>query len=210
MPAYLHSYGRQICEQMRKLFDVVHESCRTGLRKPDPKAYMQMLVALKLDKDPECVVFLDDIGGNLKSAKEVVRPRKVPYLITISVETAGLQRNLYGSGNCRVFRRFRWKLQVCMGKYCVFSPLHACAASCSNHSKRYSLPAMTQDSGPYSLAQLNIFTFLILVPIRGQILTEIMQFQLYDWCFVVQGISTIKVQDPSAAIKELETLLSFP
>jgi hypothetical protein len=51
---------------MKALFDVVHESCKTGARKPSPAAYSGVLEALKLSGSPQAAVFLDDIGTNLK------------------------------------------------------------------------------------------------------------------------------------------------
>ena len=48
-------------------FDVVIESAKEGLRKPDPRIYR--LACERLGVAPEESVFLDDIGLNLKSAK---------------------------------------------------------------------------------------------------------------------------------------------
>jgi non-heme chloroperoxidase len=48
-------------------FDVVVESAKEGLRKPDPRIYR--LACERLGVAPEEAVFLDDIGLNLKSAK---------------------------------------------------------------------------------------------------------------------------------------------
>jgi putative hydrolase of the HAD superfamily len=48
-------------------FDVIVESSRTGLRKPDPAIYE--LVCRELDVRPEAAVFLDDLGVNLKPAR---------------------------------------------------------------------------------------------------------------------------------------------
>ncbi len=48
-------------------FDVVVESAKEGLRKPDPRIYR--LACERLGVSPEEAVFLDDIGLNLKSAK---------------------------------------------------------------------------------------------------------------------------------------------
>ena len=49
------------------LFDVVVESSKAGVRKPDPAAYQ--LVLDQLGVPAEEVVFLDDLGINLKPAK---------------------------------------------------------------------------------------------------------------------------------------------
>ena len=51
------------------LFDHVIESARIGLRKPDPRIY-QMMVE-KLDVDPKACVYLDDLGVNLRPAREM-------------------------------------------------------------------------------------------------------------------------------------------
>jgi putative hydrolase of the HAD superfamily len=48
-------------------FDVVIESSKTGLRKPDPRIYE--LACQQLEVEPDEVVFLDDLGINLKPAR---------------------------------------------------------------------------------------------------------------------------------------------
>jgi epoxide hydrolase-like predicted phosphatase len=48
-------------------FDVVVESAREGLRKPDPRIYE--LVCARLAVTPDQAVFLDDLGANLKPAR---------------------------------------------------------------------------------------------------------------------------------------------
>ena len=50
-------------------FDVFVESAVVGLRKPDPRIYA--LLCEKLGLEPSCVAFLDDIGRNLKPAREL-------------------------------------------------------------------------------------------------------------------------------------------
>jgi putative hydrolase of the HAD superfamily len=50
-------------------FDHVIESARIGLRKPDPKIYRMMVEALGVD--PNRCVYLDDLGVNLKPAREM-------------------------------------------------------------------------------------------------------------------------------------------
>ncbi|HKP64647.1 MAG TPA: HAD family phosphatase [Polyangiales bacterium] len=52
---------------LRGEFDVFIESAKVGLRKPDPRIYH--LACSALDVPPNDVVFLDDIGGNLKAAR---------------------------------------------------------------------------------------------------------------------------------------------
>jgi putative hydrolase of the HAD superfamily len=49
------------------LFEVVIESARAGIRKPDPRIYRMVCEALEVE--PEDAVFLDDIGVNLKGAR---------------------------------------------------------------------------------------------------------------------------------------------
>ena len=48
-------------------FDVVVESAREGLRKPDPRIYE--LTCERLAVPPTDAVFLDDLGVNLKTAR---------------------------------------------------------------------------------------------------------------------------------------------
>jgi epoxide hydrolase-like predicted phosphatase len=54
---------------LREHFDVFIESCVEGMRKPDPRIYQ--LACRRLEVDPSQAVFLDDIGTNLKSAREL-------------------------------------------------------------------------------------------------------------------------------------------
>jgi putative hydrolase of the HAD superfamily len=51
------------------LFDHVIESAKIGLRKPDPRIYEMMLEALGVA--PQNCVYLDDLGVNLKPAREM-------------------------------------------------------------------------------------------------------------------------------------------
>jgi putative hydrolase of the HAD superfamily len=51
------------------LFDHVIESAKIGLRKPDPRIYQLMIETLKVD--PKACVYLDDLGVNLKPAREM-------------------------------------------------------------------------------------------------------------------------------------------
>jgi putative hydrolase of the HAD superfamily len=53
--------------ELPDLFDVVIESSLEGVRKPDPRAYD--LACERMDVGPDEVVFLDDLGINLKPAK---------------------------------------------------------------------------------------------------------------------------------------------
>ena len=53
--------------QAMALFDVVIESSKAGVRKPDPAAYQ--LVLDELGVEPAEIVYLDDLGINLKPAR---------------------------------------------------------------------------------------------------------------------------------------------
>jgi putative hydrolase of the HAD superfamily len=53
--------------ELLDLFDVVLESSRLGLRKPEPAFYD--LACERLDVKPDEAVFLDDLGVNLKPAR---------------------------------------------------------------------------------------------------------------------------------------------
>src|ERR1019366_3954619 len=47
----------------------VTESAKIGLRKPDPRIYRMMVEALGVD--PRACVYLDDLGVNLKPARDM-------------------------------------------------------------------------------------------------------------------------------------------
>ena len=49
-----------------ELFDVVIDSCRVGLRKPDPRIFRLALDRLQVA--PELVLFVDDRPGNVAAA----------------------------------------------------------------------------------------------------------------------------------------------
>jgi putative hydrolase of the HAD superfamily len=55
--------------EVMALFDHVIESAKIGLRKPDPRIYQMMIEALGVD--PGRCVYLDDLGVNLKPAREM-------------------------------------------------------------------------------------------------------------------------------------------
>ena len=61
--------GRREASPTADWFDVVVESAVEGLRKPDPRIYR--LVCERLDVPPKAAVFLDDLGANLKPAREL-------------------------------------------------------------------------------------------------------------------------------------------
>jgi putative hydrolase of the HAD superfamily len=55
--------------EVMALFDHVIESAKIGLRKPDRRIYEMMTKALGVD--PKCCVYLDDLGVNLKPARDM-------------------------------------------------------------------------------------------------------------------------------------------
>ena len=55
--------------QVLALFDFVIESSKVGIRKPDPRIYQ--LACQQLGVNPQEVVYLDDLGVNLKPAKQI-------------------------------------------------------------------------------------------------------------------------------------------
>jgi putative hydrolase of the HAD superfamily len=55
--------------EVMALFDHVIESAKIGLRKPDPRIYRMMIEALGVN--PKRCVYLDDLGVNLKPAREI-------------------------------------------------------------------------------------------------------------------------------------------
>ena len=68
------------------LFDVVVESAKLGTRKPNRDIYEKVIS--EMDMAPEDLVFLDDIGKNLKAAKAL-------GIQTIKVETGKPQRAIH-------------------------------------------------------------------------------------------------------------------
>jgi putative hydrolase of the HAD superfamily len=55
--------------EVMSLFDHIIESAKIGLRKPDPQIYRMMVDVLAVD--PTACVYLDDLGVNLKPAREM-------------------------------------------------------------------------------------------------------------------------------------------
>ena len=55
--------------EILSLFNHVIESSKLGIRKPDPRIYALMCEAL--DVDPARCVYLDDLGINLKPARQM-------------------------------------------------------------------------------------------------------------------------------------------
>ncbi|XP_077008977.1 bifunctional epoxide hydrolase 2 isoform X2 [Tamandua tetradactyla] len=62
------SLAQLMCE-LRPHFDFLIESCHVGMTKPEPQIYKFLLDTLKVN--PNEVVFLDDIGANLKPARDL-------------------------------------------------------------------------------------------------------------------------------------------
>ena len=56
-------------ERVMSMFDLVIESSKIGLRKPDPRIYH--LACQELSIQPNEAVFLDDLGVNLKPARQL-------------------------------------------------------------------------------------------------------------------------------------------
>lgn len=68
--AIRNANGRSIyVAEVMALFDHVIESAKIGLRKPDPRIYQMMTAALGVD--PKNCVYLDDLGVNLKPARDM-------------------------------------------------------------------------------------------------------------------------------------------
>jgi putative hydrolase of the HAD superfamily len=55
--------------EVMALFDAIIESAKIGLRKPDPRIYRMMVEMLGVN--PAACVYLDDLGVNLKPAREM-------------------------------------------------------------------------------------------------------------------------------------------
>lgn len=60
---------REDIAEVLALFDVVVESSRAGVRKPEPRFYE--LACAELEISPSEAVFLDDLGINLKPARQM-------------------------------------------------------------------------------------------------------------------------------------------
>ena len=64
-----HSGRSLYVAEVMALFDHIIESAKIGLRKPDPRIYRMMTEQLNVD--PKDCVYLDDLGVNLKPAREM-------------------------------------------------------------------------------------------------------------------------------------------
>ncbi len=70
LPAIGSRSGRSLyVAEVMVLFDHVIESAKIGLRKPDPRIYQMMVETLKVN--PKRCVYLDDLGVNLKPARDM-------------------------------------------------------------------------------------------------------------------------------------------
>jgi putative hydrolase of the HAD superfamily len=61
--------GGVALDEVLALFDVIIESSKAGVRKPDPRFYRMACDAVGVE--PQETVFLDDLGINLKPAREM-------------------------------------------------------------------------------------------------------------------------------------------
>jgi putative hydrolase of the HAD superfamily len=86
--------GRSIyIAEVMALFDRVIESAKIGLRKPDPRIYRMMVESLHVD--PRACVYLDDLGVNLKPAREMgmttIKVANAPQAIAELEKATGLE-----------------------------------------------------------------------------------------------------------------------
>lgn len=63
------AHRAQAVASVFELFDHVLESSKLGIRKPDPRIYALMCEAL--DVEPSACIYLDDLGINLKPARQM-------------------------------------------------------------------------------------------------------------------------------------------
>jgi putative hydrolase of the HAD superfamily len=73
------AWRNESVDEAMGLFGHVIESSKVGIRKPDPKIYRMMVEALAVD--PRRCIYLDDLGINLKPARDM-------GMTTIKVERA--------------------------------------------------------------------------------------------------------------------------
>ncbi len=70
--------NRDIVERIHADFDHIIESSKAGVRKPEPRIYEMMCAALAVP--PQKCIFLDDLGINLKPARDMgMTTIKVPF-----------------------------------------------------------------------------------------------------------------------------------
>ncbi|KAM4042678.1 bifunctional epoxide hydrolase 2 isoform 1-T1 [Anomaloglossus baeobatrachus] len=65
----LRHHTAEMFSFLSRHFDLVIESCRVGMRKPETRIYEYALKML--EAEPEETIFLDDIGANLKPARDM-------------------------------------------------------------------------------------------------------------------------------------------
>lgn len=63
------SAGASKAAEIMRFFDIVIESSKTGLRKPDPRIYLMMCE--RLGAEPRACAYLDDLGVNCKAAAQL-------------------------------------------------------------------------------------------------------------------------------------------
>lgn len=72
------SEKRDVVERIHANFDHIIESSKAGVRKPEPRIYEMMCSALAVA--PSACIFLDDLGINLKPARQMgMTTIKVPF-----------------------------------------------------------------------------------------------------------------------------------
>ncbi len=72
------SEKRDVVERIHANFDHIIESSKAGVRKPEPRIYEMMCTALAIA--PASCIFLDDLGINLKPARQMgMTTIKVPF-----------------------------------------------------------------------------------------------------------------------------------
>jgi putative hydrolase of the HAD superfamily len=62
-------WNNRTVEEAMSLFQHIIESSKAGIRKPDPRIYRMMTDALAVE--PARCIYLDDLGINLKPAREM-------------------------------------------------------------------------------------------------------------------------------------------
>jgi len=103
------SPGISACPVDQSLFDVVVESCRVGMRKPELRIYQHTLEQLNVC--PEDAVFLDDLGSNLKTARQMgiqtVKVENTQQAIRDLEALIGFEVQGYAEGTVAVPERLR-------------------------------------------------------------------------------------------------------
>ncbi len=69
IPSHLNKNYNNTFENFKHNFEYVFESSKLGLRKPEEKMYKHVIQKIKLP--PENILFIDDLGINLKPAKKL-------------------------------------------------------------------------------------------------------------------------------------------